>query len=217
MEIAPPSCPTCGAATLPGDRFCADCGTRLGPAPTLPRCASCGGTEMEDGFCVACGARQASGTVAEVLGADLAAVTDPGRRHPENQDAFRIAGAVGWSLATLVVCDGVSNSQTPAAAAALAASTATGVLAMPGEDAAVSMRRAIVAAHDAICVLPMDRQSPVDPPACTIVAARVVRRDGAVTATIGWLGDSRAYVIDADGARLLTHDPFLGEPGGGCG
>ncbi|HET7678121.1 MAG TPA: AAA family ATPase [Candidatus Limnocylindrales bacterium] len=45
------SCPNCGAATVPGQRFCASCGTRLDRA-----CANCQ-TPLPDGarFCPSCG------------------------------------------------------------------------------------------------------------------------------------------------------------------
>ncbi|WP_063845166.1 PP2C family serine/threonine-protein phosphatase [Frankia sp. AvcI1] len=46
---------------------------------------------------------------------------------------------------------------------------------------------------------------PDDAPACTFVAA-VVTPD---RLSVGWLGDSRAYLIDRSGARLLTADDTL--------
>jgi serine/threonine protein phosphatase PrpC len=170
-------CPACHAETALGDRFCGECGIRLGAPPVL------------------------LGSVSETLGTGLAAISDPGRVHPENQDAFRIVESTDGG-ALLVVCDGVSNSQTPADAAARAAACAIEVL----QAGAGAMRSAIVAAHNAVCALPCDRQSDIDPPACTIVAACLERRADGVLVTLGWLGDSRAYVIDGDGARLLTHD-----------
>jgi len=54
---APPLCPACGASHVAGDRFCADCGARLGGAPA-PACPNCGGAGFDaDGFCTDCGAR----------------------------------------------------------------------------------------------------------------------------------------------------------------
>ena len=208
--VAPPLCPACGAAHAAGDRFCADCGAALGPPlgePLAQPCPGCGGTAFDtDGFCETCGARQPDGPAAwlVVLGPGLAAVTHPGRRHSWNQDAFAITGPPGGGPGVVaVVCDGVSNSQTPDRAAAAATQAAAGVLqAAEGSVTAAVMRAAVVAAHAAVCALPYDRQADVDPPACTLVAV-CVQQDGAV---VGWLGDSRAYLVSDAGAVLLTHD-----------
>ena len=115
-------CPSCGAAHAAGDRFCADCGARLGMA-AADACAACGAGEVDaDGFCMACGAKQRQASAGlTVVGPDLAGVTDPGRQHPENQDALWLSGPGGGGAGVVaVVCDGVSNSQTPAAAALVA-------------------------------------------------------------------------------------------------
>ena len=64
------------------------------------------------------------------------------------------------------------------------------------------MRDAITESGKAVAQLPKDDSSE-DPASTTIVAALV--RDRAVT--VGWLGDSRAYWIGAEGgARQLTAD-----------
>ena len=69
------------------------------------------------------------------------------------------------------------------------------------------MQRAIQAAHETVCALPEEPAQTSDPnksqaPGCTLVAALV--RDG--QATIGWVGDSRAYRFGPEVAQLLTHD-----------
>lgn len=177
------TCPRCQATVAPGDRFCADCGARIA-APEPP----------------------VAGGRAESLGPGLAGQTDPGLVHPTNQDAFALSGpADGGDGAIVVVCDGVSNSQTPELAAATAARVAHAVLAAAATDAAgrpAVMREAIRQAHEAVCALPFDRQSLVDPPATTLVAAWLAEGG----ATLGWLGDSRAYLLAAGGGRQLTRD-----------
>ncbi len=175
MSEAGGTCRRCGAPVAPGDRFCSECGARLA-APEPP----------------------ASQGRAEAAGPGLAGQTDPGVRHTANQDAFALSGpAAGGDGAILVLCDGVSNSQTPDLASATAARIAHDVLAGGG-----AMAAAIRAAHEAVCALPFDRQAELDPPATTIVAARL---DGG-QATIGWLGDSRAYTLHAGGDAVLTRD-----------
>lgn len=177
-------CPRCHAALAPGDRFCSECGVRIGPAGPAP-----------------------GGGRAEAPGPGLAGQTDPGVTHTVNQDAFALSGpGAGGDGVILVLCDGVSNSQTPELAAAAAAQVAHDALAASrgaGDDPAAAMDAAIRAAHAAVCALPFDRQSAVDPPATTIVAAWI----GAAGATLGWLGDSRAYLLsDQREGRLLTRD-----------
>ncbi len=104
--------------------------------------------------------------------------------------------AAGGAGTVMVVCDGVSNSQTPELASSTAARVAHAAL-VSGLDMAAAIRRA----HDAVCALPFDRQGEVDPPATTMVAA-TIREGGTV---LGWLGDSRAYALGPDPA-LLTRD-----------
>ncbi len=176
------TCPRCDAATAPGDRFCADCGARIA-APEPP----------------------AGGGREETLGPGLAGRTDPGLVHCSNQDSFALSGSAdGGNGAIMVVCDGVSNSQAPDAASATAARVAHAVLAAAqaaGADPMAAMRDAIRQAHAAVCTLPFDRQAELDPPATTIIAAWL----DAAGATLGWLGDSRAYALGG-GGRLLTRD-----------
>ncbi len=181
------SCPRCGAALAPGDRFCADCGARV----AAPEPAGEGGR-------------------VEAVGPGLAARTDPGVTHSVNQDAFAVSGAAAGGSGIVVVCDGVSNSQTPHLAASTAAAVAHAALCAGsgdgsgdgGDDPGGRMRAAIAQAHAAVCALPFDRTADVDPPATTIVAALL----GEGGATLGWLGDSRAYLLTSDGGRQLTRD-----------
>jgi serine/threonine protein phosphatase PrpC len=201
-------CP-CGAALDDGDGYCARCGHRLAPAASLlPDHA-----DLE-------------------VAPDLAATTDRGRRHPRNEDAVALAREdVGGAPALiLVVCDGVSSSRDGDRAAALAVrATCDALLAFarqtergessgaleaapptgPREDpmqadpaARAAMADAIHAAHAAVCTLEVDGAAGGDPPSTTVVAVLALR--GRVT--VGWVGDSRAYWVGADDARLLSHD-----------
>ena len=125
----------------------------------------------------------------------------------------------------LIVCDGVSSSTHPEDASAtaativalaLAADLAIGSTSCP-RDALVS---AMSQAQHAVARLAEPDSSNPDsgnldssnqclrnPPATTIVAAVIQTDDQAQTiATIGWLGDSRAYWISQDKSQLLTRD-----------
>lgn len=213
-------CPNCGA-TAPDDyRFCEECGTGLTAAsgdaaraaPT-ERCRCGAGQEAKDaqGFCMACGRRwEPSGRdhVELVLAANFSAVTDRGLRHPRNEDevALTMCATADKPVYVMVVCDGVSSSQIPDMASATAAHAAEKALLGAAQSGATDLKAAtvdaILTAQHAVCALPFRPEGPKDPPATTIVTALI----SAGVATIGWVGDSRAYwFTDATGG-MLTHD-----------
>jgi serine/threonine protein phosphatase PrpC len=105
-----------------------------------------------------------------------------------------------------VVCDGVSTSQAPDVSSAAAAEAACAALVCAlhagGPVGPAAMREALRAAEDAVSAIPYRRTPGEAPPETTIVAA--VRQGGRVT--LGWLGDSRAYLVGPGGARQLTED-----------
>jgi serine/threonine protein phosphatase PrpC len=186
-------CPHC-TATLPDDDiFCEECGVRL--VEEIPpeggcRCGAGPDEIDEDGFCGRCGKRvrpRPEDHIEIVVSADLAAVSDRGIRHERNEDRVAVKGQV------LVICDGVSSSDEAQTAAAAAVESISEMLGggSPIEDAF---------AEAAKRVAELDRSG--EAPSTTAVAARVEND----TATIGWVGDSRAYWIDPAGARQLTSD-----------
>jgi serine/threonine protein phosphatase PrpC len=209
-------CPACGCEQPDENKFCEDCGVRLGAAPPapaaagVPPCPGCGaGADAvdADGFCSRCGHERVAppGDHVEVIVSPrLAGVSDRGNVHPHNEDALALVSDVAGDV--LVVCDGVSSSQHPAEAATAAAKAACAALVEGARsadgDGRDLMGRAIRAAHDAVHAIPYSRTEKDDPPETTIVAA--LRRGRRVT--LGWLGDSRAYLVNANGARPLTED-----------
>jgi serine/threonine protein phosphatase PrpC len=207
-------CPACGAGQSPDSKFCEDCGTRLVAAPPaangVPPCPECGaGADAvdSDGFCARCGHERvppAEDHVEVVVSPGLAGVSDRGNVHAHNEDALALASEAGGDV--LVVCDGVSRSQHPAEAAQAAARAACAALldgaGSAGGDARVVMENAIHAARAAVLAVPYSHTDKDDPPEATIVAALCRGR----RVTVGWVGDSRAYFVNADGARQLTVD-----------
>jgi serine/threonine protein phosphatase PrpC len=179
-------CSACGTPIDPQTRFCEACGSPIGGA-------------VADTNTLA----QSRPDRRELdLGRELAAVSDRGLVHTQNEDAVVVISAPPFAI--LVVCDGVSTSREPAlgskaAADATAQSLRQGM--MTGRDARELMRAAIIAGHDAICELMPAGTSRDDRPLTTIVAALA----GSDTATIGWVGDSRAYSL-AGAGKLLTRD-----------
>jgi serine/threonine protein phosphatase PrpC len=178
-------------------------------------CSGCG-TEVDAQahFCESCGARIGGAVAAADASASprdhheieishlLAAVSDRGLRHAHNEDA--VALSFDPPFAILVVCDGVSSSHDPARGSGAAAEATAGALRQglaEGRDATELMHAAILAGHAAVCGLMSPATNGDERPLTTIVAALA----GAGTATIGWAGDSRAYLLSRSG-RLLTHD-----------
>jgi serine/threonine protein phosphatase PrpC len=142
----------------------------------------------------------------------LAGITDKGLRHPRNEDAMALATAEQAShpVALAVVCDGVSSSRRPDEASLAAVQAAVRVLlAGVREDADLleTSRAAIAAAQQALAGL--DEPGPGDPPSATFVSAVLTHE----TATLCWLGDSRAYWLGAGSAakRLTDDDSLAGE------
>jgi PPM family protein phosphatase len=194
-------CPHC-TATLPDDDiFCEECGARLveEAAPMIVeggcRCGAGPDDIDEDGFCGRCGRRvrpRPEDHIEVVISGNFAAVADRGVRHERNED--RVALRVADERFVIVVCDGVSSSneaQTAASAAVEAIADA-----LEHEDMKDAIGRA------ARRVAELARGASEDAPSTTAVAALV--RDRA--AVIGWVGDTRAYWVDQDGARQLTTD-----------
>ena len=180
------NCSACGTAVDPEVHFCEACGAPVGRpvgAATSPAHDPLDRCELD-------------------LGHRLAGVSDRGLRHTRNEDA--VALLCDPPFAILVVCDGVSSSHDPAAGSRTAADATARFLhqgAKTHDGPTALMRAAILAGHEAVCGL-LPAGTPSDGrPLSTIVAA-LAEGD---SATIGWAGDSRAYVLSASG-RLLTHD-----------
>src|SRR5579884_1012339 len=141
-------CPACGCEQPDENRFCEDCGARLGAAPPGPACPQCGaGPDAvdADGFCTRCGHERvapAGDYVEVVVSPRLAGVSDRGNVHPHNEDALALASDPAGDV--LVVCDGVSSSQNAAGAAKAAAEAACAALLDGiGGDGPAAMGRAI--------------------------------------------------------------------------
>lgn len=207
-------CPKCGASVLIGDKFCEECGTSLTasqPPTNTQSCEKCGaGVEAidTDGYCSNCGFRREvkkSDRIEIMINSQLAGVSDRGLRHHRNEDFLALHQINDSQVNILVVCDGVSSAEQPDLAARNAAETAALELAhvwQKTEKPELAIKSAFAAALDAVCNIPYISGVNSDPPSTTIVAAIVHNH----TATIGWLGDSRAYWISNQASQQLTQD-----------
>ncbi len=229
-------CPSCGEATIAGANWCEACGHDLSLQP-LPDCAACGEPQVgADGYCQVCGHRQPveRDHMVESLG-PVAAVSDRGLRRHQNEDAFALGRASDGQSGpvVMVVCDGVSTTTGSAAASQAAAdaardhlvSTVDGVSTPDGIQQAI--RDAVVAAQAAATGAARagsdggdrsDRSNPTPSlqagwPSTTLVATvTMVADDGPIPTShvwVGWVGDSRAYVVVDGETTLLTADHQL--------
>lgn len=186
---------------------------------TIRRCAGCGAPlGADDLFCEQCGARAGgdgeaatSGHAGDRVEVDLvgvAAVSDRGRVHRRNEDAFRIE-TPGERVAVAVVCDGISSASAGDMAARSAADAAAAVLssAAPNRDGRSAVAEAVQAAHAAVAQVPWTTRVGRAVPSCTLVCA--LRRGPEIA--VGSVGDSRAYWTDATGTRQLTVDDSWAE------
>ncbi len=218
------ACPNCDEVAVDGAQWCEACGadldgtaeTALSTASSSP-CISCAAPSTDiaaDGYCGHCGAKQPDPRDHfEVDLGWLVMVTDRGKRHHQNEDFGAVVAVDGNSA--LVVCDGVSSTDNPEQASAVATEAAIAVLeqALRGSDADLqqadlqqAMSAAIGAAQEAALTVPT-KPGGKGSPSCTFVASVARASDDGITATIGWLGDSRAYWIDEAGqATQLTSD-----------
>ena len=182
-------CPNCQAPLQDGDQFCEHCGARIAaeaPAGDQDR------VELDLGV--------------------AAAVSDRGKVHRRNEDSFHVEVA-GERGVAVVVCDGTSTASAGNTAARDAAKAAGAVLAdalgQQDRDATAAMTDAIQAAAGAVQEVEWTTRTDRVNPSCTLVSA--LRRTDEVV--IGWVGDSRAYWIDAERTRQLTVDDSLGQEG----
>ncbi|MEU4746533.1 PP2C family serine/threonine-protein phosphatase, partial [Actinosynnema sp. NPDC023658] len=207
------SCPECASPVASQDRFCEACGRNLrvqrtpvgGPGSQWPSMCSCGGEEFDaEGFCEQCGrARPSVRDRVEFVLPGVAGVSDRGRRRQRNEDSMAFGRVRGRGVVA-VVCDGVASSERAEQASQTAVDTAADVLLtglQSGMDGEASTADAVVAANGAVARLARPEAAEVAP-SCTFVSAVVT--DG--SATVGWVGDSRAYLVAGAGAARLTTD-----------
>jgi serine/threonine protein phosphatase PrpC len=187
------SCPSCGAPLQTGDLFCERCGARL-DEPTLESPGEPAGSRVEVDLGVG------------------AVVSDQGLVHRRNEDSFHLDVGGDGSVA-VVVCDGISSASAGNVAARDAAKAAGTVLSEalhdPSRDAGAATLQAIGAAREAVEHVEWTTRVKRVDPSCTLVSA--LCRDGEIM--IGWVGDSRAYWIDAEGTEQLTVDDSFAEEG----
>jgi len=204
-------CSACSTDVPEEDLFCENCGLQIPQTESSGDACLCGAPTAEadeDGFCQQCGRRvrrPASDHMEEAVSAAFAAVSDRGLRHDHNEDRFAVVQAeAGFAL---VICDGVSATQHPE----IASESVTGTIARElaealrqglAVDPEAAITSAIGAAAQTLKEVTGRGSEGENAPSTTVVTALVKGNE----ITVGWVGDSRAYWVDADGAKLLTRD-----------
>lgn len=175
-----------------------------------PPCVDCqaASEHIVDGYCGHCGRKQPGERdhLREDLGI-VVAVTDRGKRHHRNEDAYAIG--VAGDVVIAVVCDGVSTTDDPQEASLAAAVAARDHLVIALEtnrtDIEAELVAATASAQAAAASVPK-MQGGHGPASTTFVATVLVPGDGVLTSWTAWLGDSRSYWLHDGGADQLTVD-----------
>lgn len=210
------SCPRCGVLVTGEGDCCPLDETPLMADPAAPEApvatCACGAPRDDgDGICVVCGTpiRVPPPPPRRVIvgAAELAVITDVGRRHPVNEDTATALVVSGDDPARiLVVCDGLSSAHASDQAAQLAAETARDCLRDAVQTGPIlddALAEAVSRAHAAICARDFGpAELGKDPPGTTIVVA-VVQGSRVF---LSWVGDSRAYWLGESGGQRLTRD-----------
>jgi PPM family protein phosphatase len=207
------NCHQCGGNIAQDDRFCEECGVSLVTtvSPQIGNdCQKCGAPPSKidsERYCIECGFRQveiSNDTIELQPAPNLAGASDRGRRHHQNEDAIALK-VIDSDTYILVVCDGVSSSQHPELASQAAVTACMQGIETALEnsiDPSAAIDLGVGAALQSVAKIPIDPTSDIDPSSTTIVTAIVRDR----TATIGWLGDSRAYWLSPEKSLQLTQD-----------
>jgi len=199
------NCSKCGIGVNEKDRFCEACGNPLCVSQEIGKKGSCncplGQCKAdEEGYCENCGIRCVSNQEEEVVDNDLAMISNVGRRHPTNEDSGTVCR--GENNAVLIVADGVSSSIDAINASKTAVQVMKDILvgSRNPAEAKETMYKAIEAAHKAVMALSSTDED--YGPETTVVSA--LQHGNQLV--IGWIGDSRAYLIDHETEALLTVD-----------
>lgn len=200
-------CSHCETVNPDDNLFCELCGIRMVDGVAVVESCSCGAPldQMDaDGFCTSCGRRLKrpdSDHIEVSLLPDFAGVSDRGLRHHRNEDRFALSAC--GDVYALVVCDGVSMSPDADQAASAAVQAVMDSLKAGLADSQINelevLRKAILDAANGVTELGKGRP---EAPSTTLVAAIV--KDNLLT--VGWIGDSRAYLLAGDLATQITRD-----------
>jgi serine/threonine protein phosphatase PrpC len=216
-------CARCGFNAAHDSQFCESCGEPLpvGSATNTPArlaapCACGAAPDKIDaaGVCTVCGAIRSArerDSFVVTLSDRIAACSDLGQRHWRNEDYVVLASEVvnGQQTTVFVVSDGVSSAENGDTASEQACKSACGSVIdrlRAGNAARDAIGAAIEAAQEAVLAIAYSGGERKQPPEATLVVGVI---QGS-TMEVGWLGDSRVYVLALSPAgltaKLVTED-----------
>lgn len=179
-------CTKCGASVNAGDNFCEECGASIKEAAGASKAINASFPKSE-----AC-----------VYNSNLAAVTNKGRKHPTNEDACIVAKEENGN-SILIVADGVSSSVNAISGSQKAIEVIKEALMKNDLQAKELITSAIKQGDALVKSLPFEtKEDGLYGPETTVVLALVQEEN----VTIGWVGDSRAYILNNEKQQLLTVD-----------
>lgn len=135
--------------------------------------------------------------------------THTGVVRDHNEDRFAVAPAAR----VVAVADGMGGHEMGEEAARLAVEAAVAGAAASGPDDEAAVRAGVAAAQGAVAQLVRafaQAHRGGRPPGCTLALARVA--EGGRRGVVGWLGDSRGYLVHRGAVRPITADHAT--PGG---
>lgn len=199
------NCSNCDALINENDHFCENCGKHLFEVSVTPKVTSINCLPGQckpdrEGYCENCGMKCLPTQEEITIDGQLAMISSVGRKHTINEDA----GAVcrGESSTILIVADGVSSSTN----GKMASTTAIKVIGKSlklcnnPDKATLAMHEAIEEAHKNILTL-SSKDCEVGPETTIVVALCHGQQ-----LVLGWVGDSRAYLITEDVEQQITID-----------
>lgn len=179
-------CIKCGAVANEGDNFCEECGASLKQTMEANK-SVCSDFPLSECFVCDC---------------NLAAVTNKGIRHPKNEDSGTVAKCENGD-SILIVADGVSSSVNATSGSQKAIQVIKEAMLKKDASAEEIISSAIKLGDDCVKNLPYEiKEDGLYGPETTVVAALVQGEK----VTIGWVGDSRAYILSDGRQQLLTVD-----------
>jgi PPM family protein phosphatase len=179
-------CIKCGAKVNVGDNFCEECGASIKQPASSSKVSNIDFPESE----------------ASVHDGNLAATTNKGIKHPANEDAGTVVKCENGD-SILIVADGVSSSVNATSGSKKAIEIIKEALIKNDMPAKGLITNAITSADACVKTLPFEiKVDGLYGPETTVVAA-LVHEDNV---TIGWVGDSRAYILNKDKEEQLTVD-----------
>jgi serine/threonine protein phosphatase PrpC len=189
------TCVKCNVSNQDSIIKCHNCGSQY-----LMGCKVC---QYFEGYCIHCGNKENPYNINIKISANLGCISDIGRHHVTNQDYAGIKKITNETV-VLVVADGVSTAYNSENASKITVEKIIDYLQNTSlKPQAVGS--AIYAAHDEIVSMDYLSNDKLVEPMATVVVALINNKN----VSIGWVGDSRAYIFNKSGRLLTTDDSWV--------